>query len=207
MSLSPDSLTPRGLATRQLLIDTARLELLRGDGLLEVADVVHSASVSPGLLYRYFGSKDGLVAAVVNEFYDSYHDAVLSAAIAPEADWVTREHLRVEAEIDFLFEEPMARVVIGRQLREPAAAAVDAERLAEQIDLAARNVVHGQKIGQISSEIDAGLAAAAFMGAFRELMAGALSRPESPDRGLLKDMILAVGAGLGLQAPEPEGDA
>ncbi|WP_277750147.1 TetR/AcrR family transcriptional regulator [Prescottella agglutinans] len=203
MSSSPDSLTARGRATRQRLIDTARAELLHGGGTLEVAAVAEAAEVSPGLLYRYFGAKDGLVSAVVHDFYDSYNDAVLSAHMAPEADWATRERMRLAREIDFLCEEPMARIIVGRQLREPAAAAADAERLAEHIDLAARNVAYGQRIGQVPASIDARLAAAAFMGAFRELMAEALSREVVPSRKTLLDTIWGFGGSLGLaEVPE-----
>lgn len=194
MSSSPKSLTARGRATRQRLIECARQEIL-ASGSLEVADVAQAADVSPGLMYRYFGSKDGLVAAVVNDFYDSYHKAILAADIAPEAGWFERERIRLTEEIDFLCDEPLARIVIGRQLREPAAAAADAERIAEQIDLAARNVKRGQRQGDIPATLDARLYAAAFMGGFRELMAEALLRTEAPDRGHLLEIIWGFGFG------------
>lgn len=196
MSSSLETLTAGGEATRQRLIDAARAELLETVGTLEVASVARRAAVSPGLLYRYFGAKDGLVAAVVHAFYDSYDAAVFATSLAPDSNWVDRERLRLAWEIDFLCEEPLAGVIVGRRLREPAAAKADAERLAKQIDLAARNVAHGQLTGEIDPTIDSRLVAAAFIGAFRELMAEALSRDVSPSRASLLDTIWRLGASI-----------
>lgn len=196
MSSSPDTLTVRGEATRQRLIEAARAELLETGGSLEVAKVAHRAEVSAGLLYRYFGAKDGLVAAVVHAFYDSYDAKVFAASLAPDLRWVDRERLRLTWEIDFLCDDLLARVIVGRRLREPAATQADAERLAVQIDLAARNVAYGQRTGEVDPAIDARLVAAAFLGAFRELMAEALSRDVPPSRQSLLDTIWCLGASI-----------
>jgi len=64
------ALTRRGEATRSRLLEAAASELVERDGQLEVASVAARADVSVGLLYRYFGSKAGLVRAVVEDFYD-----------------------------------------------------------------------------------------------------------------------------------------
>jgi AcrR family transcriptional regulator len=196
MSSFPEPHTARGQATRQRLIDAAQEELLRSGGSLEVASVATRAGVSPGLLYRYFGSKDGLVATVVHEFYDSYDRAVFGAALKEDVAWQNRERLRLQWEIDFLCEDPLARIIVGRALREPAAVHADTERLGLQIDMAARNVAVGQRSGEIDSGIDPRLAAAAFLGAFRELMAEALSREAPPDRGHLLDTIWRIGSSV-----------
>ncbi len=68
--MSDQTLTRRGEATRARLLEAAMAELVERDGALEVASVAARADVSVGLLYRYFGSKAGLVAAVVADFYD-----------------------------------------------------------------------------------------------------------------------------------------
>lgn len=198
MSSSPDPivskpLTHRGDATRKRLIDAARDELLEADGVLEVARVAERAQVSPGLLYRYFGAKDGLVAAVVHHFYDAYDDAVFAVPF-DGPDWMTTERRRVAAEVDFLYDEPLARLVIGRQLKEVSAGLADAERLAAQIDMAAKNVARGQALGQVDGSIDARLVAAAFLGAFREVMAEAMRREEAPTRAELVETITRLGS-------------
>ncbi|MFQ6331733.1 TetR/AcrR family transcriptional regulator [Nocardia sp. CWNU-33] len=201
MSSSPDKssqsvLTARGGATRRRLIDAARAELLETGGTLEVAKVAARAEASPGLLYRYFGAKDGLVAAVVHGFYDSYDEAVFAVVGPPGLGWAERERLRLSREIDFLCDDPLARIIVGRRLREPSAAQADAERLATQIDMAARNVVHAQRNGEVDPAVDARLVSAAFLGAFRELMAEAMSREVLPARQDLLDTIWRLGSSI-----------
>ncbi|QBI54103.1 TetR/AcrR family transcriptional regulator [Streptomonospora litoralis] len=72
------AVSARGRATRARLLEGARAEILGGDGSLEVAAVARRAEVSAGLLYRYFDGKDGLVAAVVDDFYDGYDSEVFN---------------------------------------------------------------------------------------------------------------------------------
>ncbi len=193
---SPQALTARGDATRLRLIEAARAELLDTGGTLEVAKVAARAETSPGLLYRYFGAKDGLVAAVVHAFYDAYDDAVFAVTVSSDLGWIERERLRLSREIDFLRDEPLAPIVVGRRLREPSASQADAERLATQIDMAARNISHAQRSGEVDPAVDARLAAAAFLGAFRELMAEAMSREVPPSRDELLDTIWRLGTSI-----------
>ncbi|WP_050066334.1 TetR/AcrR family transcriptional regulator [Rhodococcus sp. RD6.2] len=178
------------------LIEAARAELLDTGGTLEVAKVAARAETSPGLLYRYFGAKDGLVAAVVHAFYDAYDDAVFAVTVSSDLGWIERERLRLSREIDFLRDEPLAPIVVGRRLREPSASQADAERLATQIDMAARNISHAQRGGEVDPAVDARLAAAAFLGAFRELMAEAMSREVPPSRDELLDTIWRLGTSI-----------
>lgn len=170
--------------------------MLASDGLLEVASVAERAEVSPGLLYRYFGNKDGLIAAVVHDFYDAYDDAVFAAPFEGDADWTASESRRIAAEVDFLFDVPLARLVIGRQLKEPSAAQVDAQRLSAQIDMAARNVARGQTMGHVADGVDSRLVAAAFLGAFREIMAEAMRRDDPPTRAVLVETITRLGSAV-----------
>ncbi len=201
---SVPTLTSRGVATRQRLIDAAREELIDTGGVLEVAGVAQRAEVSPGLLYRYFGSKDGLLVAVVDAFYDAYDAAAFQAPLAPDVDWSARERLRLQRAIDFLCDDPLGRVIVARRLREGAAAQADAERLAAQIALAARNVARGQRAGEVDPMIDPRLVAAAFLGAFRELMGEALSRDRMPARDALLRTLVRLGASI---IPAREGQA
>lgn len=199
-----DNLTARGAATRQRLIDAAYQELLVTGGRLEVAAVARRAKVAVGLLYRYFGSKDGLVEAVVNAFYDRYDAEAFAADMGPGLDWRHRERLRLRREIAFLYDDPMGRIVLARRLREPAAAQADAVRLAAQIDLGARNVARGQREGQLDEGIDPRLAAAAFLGAFRAVMGEALDRQERPSREALFDAVWRLGFRLLAHRDETE---
>ncbi|WP_172937536.1 hypothetical protein [Rhodococcus sp. MS16] len=81
-------------------------------------------------------------------------------------------------------------------MREPSAAQADAERLASQIDMAARNVAYAQRNGEVDPAVDARLVSAAFLGAFLELMAEAMSREVTPSRQYLLDTIWRLGASI-----------
>ncbi|MBV2366184.1 TetR/AcrR family transcriptional regulator [Streptomonospora nanhaiensis] len=198
---APGAVSPRGRATRARLLAEAQEVILASGGHLEVAAVARRAEVSAGLLYRYFGSKDGLVAAVVNTFYDGYDSEVFTTRLDTGASWPEREHDRIAREIDFLCDAPLGRMIVGRRLREPAAAHVDAERVARQIDIAARSIARGQADGELDASVDPRLAAAAVLGAFRELMAEALSGEGDPPRAAVLDAMWRVGSSLLLRPP------
>ncbi len=148
MSAEP-SLTRRGAATRERLLEAAEAELVARDGVLEVASVAARADVSVGLLYRYFGSKAGLVAAVVEGFYDRFMAEAADTDPAPGADWASRERARLELSVAFHYREPMAAVVLSRLSREPEVAVVEVRRIERLVEDAAKNVTAGQRRGEL----------------------------------------------------------
>ena len=96
---------------------------------------------SVGLLYRYFANKDGLITALVDEFYDRYEEAVFADVAPPGVHWSDFERDRIGREIAFVFDDPLGRRIVGGPPAEPAAAHADARRLARHVDMAARNIV------------------------------------------------------------------
>jgi AcrR family transcriptional regulator len=69
----------RGQASRERILQAATDELAEvGD--LEVASVAARAGVSVGLPYRYFGSRGGLLIAVI----DAFHERLGGAAVYRE---------------------------------------------------------------------------------------------------------------------------
>jgi AcrR family transcriptional regulator len=179
-------LTRRGAATRQKLLAAAEAELVERDGGLEVASVAARAGVSVGLLYRYFGSKAGLVAAVVDEFYARMLETTGRAREAGDS-WSDRERRRTELSVDFHYREPLARVILSRLSREPEVAALEVERLAHVVDDAAKSVQRGQRRGEIPADIDSRTVAAMLIGGFRVAMAEALSRRTRPEQAKLTE--------------------
>lgn len=188
MSADP-SLTRRGAATRERLLLAAEAELSAGDGVLEVAAVAARAEVSVGLLYRYFGSKAGLVAAVVDGFYDRLHTQVADFDPAPQADWAARERKRLELSVDFHYSEPLAAVILSRLFREPEVAAVEVRRMGRLVEDAARNVTAGQRRGELPADLDPRTAGALMIGSFRVAMGEALSRPRRPEAEVLVEQL------------------
>lgn len=184
MSAEP-SLTRRGAATRERLLRAAEAELIERDGALEVASVAARAEVSVGLLYRYFGSKAGLVAAVVESFYDRLHAEVADTDPAPDADWASRERKRLELSVAFHYREPLAAVVLSRLSREPEVAGVEVRRIGRLVEDAAKNVEAGQRRGELPADLDARTVGAMLIGGFRVAMGEALTRRRRPDVGVL----------------------
>lgn len=174
-------LTRRGAATRERLLRAAETELTERDGTLEVASVAARAEVSVGLLYRYFGSKAGLVAAVVDSFYDRLHAEVADTDPAPDSDWASRERARLELSVAFHYREPLAAVVLSRLSREPEVAGVEFRRLERLMEDAARNVTAGQRRGEIPADLDPRTVGAMLIGGFRVAMGEALTRRRRPE--------------------------
>jgi AcrR family transcriptional regulator len=171
--------TPKGRATRRRLLEATQ-HLLRERGSIEIADVASIAGVAQSVIYRYFGNKAGLIEAVVNDFYDLYDELVFLAPLAPGASWPERELLRIEQEVTFLYDHPLGPVVVAGLLHEAAATRIDAERQRRHAEMAARNIRHGQKSGELSRSINPDLVGAAIIGALRSVMAAALSSADPP---------------------------
>jgi AcrR family transcriptional regulator len=187
--------TPRAEASRQRLIDAACAELVERDGMLEVASVAARAGVSVGLIYRHFGSKAGLVAAVVDDFYNRLDAAVLPDP-APQADWATRERMRVGLAVEFHYDDPLAPVILSRLSREPEVAAVEARWIARQIEGARRNIAKGQADGELPADFDPGMAGAMTLGGIRQTLGEVLARRRRPPRDAVAEELwrLVVGA-------------
>jgi AcrR family transcriptional regulator len=170
---------------------------------LEVGPVAARAGVSVGLIYRHFGSKAGLLAAVVGDFYGRFTDEVLELDPLPGASWAARERRRIELAVAFHYEDPLAKVILGRLARDPEVAAVEARHLRATVMRGARNVAKGQADGEIPNEIDPGIAAALILGGTRQALIEVLSRRERPEAAVVADQLWRlVVAAVRTTAPE-----
>lgn len=185
----PSGAEGRSGVTRRKLLDAASAVLVEGDGDFEIADVAARAGLSVGLSYHYFGSKAGLIAAVVEDFYDRYDAEVMDINPLPGADWPHRERERVRRAIDFHYREPLAPIILSRLSREPEVAAVEARRIGQQVSIGTRNVKSGQKEGLIPAHLDANLLVAVMMGGLHRALGEALARSPRPSRTWLANEI------------------
>ncbi|WP_370155235.1 TetR/AcrR family transcriptional regulator [Ferrovibrio sp.] len=167
---------PRGAETRRRILDAAARALVQGGGVCEIGDVARLAGVSAGLSYHYFGSKAGLIAALVEDFYDRYEAAVMDVNPKPGAGWADREKIRTGRLVDFLYADALAPLVLGRLAREPEVAAVEADRIARHVALAARNIELAQGRGEIPAGLDAHLLGAMILGGLRQAVGLALAQ-------------------------------
>lgn len=203
-----EPVTPRGVATRDRLLAAARSELVERQGVLEVESVAGRAGVSVGLIYRHFGSKAGLVGAVIQEFYKRFEEEVITSNPAPGAGWVEREHVRTLRSVAFNYEDPLAPVVLSRLHLEPAVAAIEARELDAHIEMSAVNVAYGQREGFVPKEIDPRFAGAMIFGGLRRVLVEALGRtPRPPQAEVAAQLWSFISAILGIrdiQIPQTE---
>jgi len=192
----------RTTASRRRLIEAATRDLVQGHGLLEVSRVAKRAGLSVGLIYRHFGSKAGLVGAVVEDFHHRFACEVMETNPQPGAGWATREHARVMRAVAFHYREPLAPVVLSHLHLEPAVAVTEARQLDRQIELAARNIELGQRAGVLARGLGPRFAAAMVLGGLRRVLVDALGRNPRPQQELVAaELWRFVAAILGLDSP------
>jgi AcrR family transcriptional regulator len=178
----------RAWHSRSRIIDAARAALLAGRGDFELADLARRAGVSVGLPYHRFGSKSGVIAAVVAEFYAGLRRALDLGDFAP-LDWSVRERERLGRLVAYLHGDPLAPLIISTLGRDPEVSAVEAGLWRETIDAAARNLAHAQARGQIARDLDPQLAAAMVCGGVRHAVGLGLGSRKRPSQAALVDAI------------------
>ena len=198
-------MTPPKIGTPERLIRAAQEELIHSHGLLEMQAVAKRAKVSVGLAYHHFGSKAGLIAAVVEAFYNRLEDAAFSPSKLVSPDWAGREKERIAAYIAFHYDHPFAPLVVGPLSR--AAEVLDVEQAFTKRQLAAgaHNLRAGQRDGVIPRDLDPRLTIALLIGGIRQALIGALTRPHHrPDPDELTDKIWVFVAGALRLAATPQ---
>ena len=180
MSTATDPATRKGQATRERLLAAARDLAISSGGHIEIAAVAAAAGVVPSLVHRYFGSKAGLVSALMDDFFDRFHAEVLDVDLQEHGDWAQHEWLRLEAGVRFHYREPFAAVLYGPLARDPEVAQRETDRIAAVVARAARSVRRGQRNGELPVGVDPELAGAAMFGAMRHVMVQAMTRSPRP---------------------------
>jgi AcrR family transcriptional regulator len=172
--------TQKGRATRERLLACARDVAVANDGHIEIAWVAEAAGVVPSLVNRYFGSRAGLVSALLDDFFDRLHMEVLDLDLDDLGTWVQHERIRLEKGVHFHYTDPVAVVIYTRLSREPEVALTETRHIDSVVKHAAANIRRGQKRGELPSSIDPELAGAAMFGAMQRVMVTALGRTPRP---------------------------
>lgn len=188
--------TSRGAQARERLIDAATAELA-STGSFEVAAVARRAGVSAGLPYRYFGTRTGLLVAVVDAFYERFNAIAVRAYDAPT--WAQRERQRITDWVDFLYSEPVAPMVLAG-LGEGELATARGRWLQEMSKIGARNMAQAQREGEIPKDRDPEYLAAATLGGTNAVVAVCLTRdPRPPAHDVIEQLWSFVAGAVGLQ--------
>ena len=183
----------RGTAARQRIL-AAAAEELAATGDVEVAAVARRAGVSVGLPYRYFGTRSGLMSAIISAFYDRLDEAVTDREFDGDT-WHDRERARVTAWVSHLYDDPLAPVVLGRLGGDADTAGIETQRLHKAIERGARNIARGQRDGDLPADRDPELLVAAVLGGVHTAVAVALTRTPRPDRARVAAELWAFVAG------------
>lgn len=167
--------TARALASRARLVRAAREELIERSGGLEVDSVAARADSSVGLIYRHFGSRAGLIGAVVDDFYERFRAEALEINPAPGAGFAERERRRTELYVAFHYQDPLAEVIVHNLHLDAEVAAMEARHRAEMVGLAESVMALGRRRGEIPTDRDPAFVAAMIIGGLREVLGVALS--------------------------------
>lgn len=94
-----DSVDTSGTDARERLLASARDEIVRRGILgLRVADVAANAHYSVSVIYRHFGDRDGLLAAVLGDMYDETLErrkAIIAAQLPAEGPLTLQQVVRL----------------------------------------------------------------------------------------------------------------
>ena len=199
VSTAPLPSTPKGRATRQRLLDVARKVALATRGDVELTKVAEAAGVVPSLVHRDFGSKAGLVTALVDDFYDRMQAEVFDVDLDDRGTWAEHERIRLELGVRFHYAEPFAAVIYGALARDPEVARKETARNFIIAERAARSIRKAQRRGELPVGVDARLAGAAMFGAMRMVMVEALTRTPRPSAERVVDFLWRqIAASVGL---------
>ncbi|MFG1793301.1 TetR/AcrR family transcriptional regulator [Nocardia sp. NPDC049149] len=165
---------------RQQLLDAARAELVRGNGVIELGALTRSAGLSTGALYHHFGSKSGLLVAIYDAFYDGLAHAVGDAHLPVDADWPTRERERTRRFVAYHFADPLAPILLNRTAPDSQLTELEAAYIHTMSDNAAENIRGGQHSGQLPGHVDPDSAGAYLIGGLRHGIAQQLRATPTP---------------------------
>ncbi|MFL6076075.1 MAG: TetR/AcrR family transcriptional regulator [Mycobacteriales bacterium] len=186
--------TERGQRGRRRILDAAREALIAGNGRLELAALTAAAGVSTGAVYHHFGSRAGVLTALVDEMYAHLGSEVLDVEVEG-GTWAGRERERIRRLVRLSYAEPLAGVLFAVNAQEPALAAADARHTERLVAAAAANVRRAQRHGELSLDLDPDLVGAMVMGGIRQVMALALTEhPRRPEPRLADQLWSLVAA-------------
>jgi AcrR family transcriptional regulator len=156
--------------------------------------------VSTGLPYRYFGTRSGLLIAVLDAFYERLADAAaLREYEAPT--WAERERQRIHDWVTAVYADPLSPLVLGGLVGDAEVAAANTRNLHLLIELGARNIAHAQRAGELPGDRDPEFLAAATLGGTNAILSVALTRSPRPPAGdVIAEVWAVVRGAVGLSA-------
>jgi AcrR family transcriptional regulator len=163
-------------------------------GEVEVAAVGRRAGVSAGLPYRYFGTRSGLLIALVEDFYSRLGAAALLRSY-DAATWAGREQQRIADWVEFLYAEPLAPMVLSGPCGDAEVIAANARLVGRMAELGARNIANAQEAAQLPVDRDPQMLAAGLLSGVHAIASVALARAPRPPTALVAEQVWAFLSG------------
>jgi ectoine hydroxylase-related dioxygenase (phytanoyl-CoA dioxygenase family)/AcrR family transcriptional regulator len=159
--------------TAERLLRAAEAEFVAHGGALQMLDVARRAGLSVGSAYHHFGSKAGLVAAVVGSFYEPLRAIAFAPPAEPDGDWLAVERDRFAQMVRYLMDHPLAPAVLGHLEREHAVRDLENAYTDDLLREGAKNLVLGQRRGVVDGELDPGVTVAQLFGGLKQAVQAA----------------------------------
>ena len=186
-------LPSRAETTRRALIDAAIAEW-SVTGEMEVAGVARRAGVSAGLPYRYFGTRSGLLIALVEDFYARLDDAAGMRSY-DASSWIDRERSRIEDWVAFLYTDPLAPLVLSGPVGDGAVISANARLGGRLAAVGARNIANAQQAGELPADRDPEMLAAATLSGVHAITSVAMNRSPRPPASTVVEQVWAFVSG------------
>lgn len=186
---------------RARLLRAASAELIARDGALEIAPVAKRARAAIGLVYHYFGSRGGLLAAVADGFFDRWDAALVEPAEPPTGrrDFATREQARLDRLVRFVLKDPLAPVVLARLADQPEVAEVIARRSSADRQASAKAITQARARGELIAVGDPEFLVAFVAGGTHRALVEALRGERPTPKTLIEQLWRCTAAAYGVR--------
>jgi len=153
-------------ARQRALIDAATLTFAeKGYDVATTREIAERARCSEGLIHRYFGSKHGLLMAILREKAANVRD-VVQVSVDESDDLGAEIEALVMWSLDFMWEQrDFMRVVTGRALVDPEVGRFVGNTLnARRVQVFAERIERHRAAGRVRDDVDIETAAQALAG-------------------------------------------
>jgi len=155
----------------RIVMAAARLFSRKGYSATSIADISHAVGATKGALYHHFESKEAIFFAVVEQIRSAWRNAVARQVVSTR-DSLERLEILLDRQAKFLEANETFCLVLNGLMSEMEGVNADflgvlQEVYAELARFVEQILVHGQKDGQIRSDLDPGLTALAIVGMMR----------------------------------------
>jgi hypothetical protein len=142
---------------------------------------------------------------VLADFHQRLDDQVMLARFDGR-HWLDQQHARLVAWVNFLYDDPITPVVLGRGTGDGEVATAALAHLHRMIELGARNFAAGQRAGDLAEDRDPNLMSAALLGGVHTTVVCALTSTPRPDRTrLIAELFEFIAGAVGQPGHVPSG--